>query len=134
MIEPARLLVSNALLQITFSAWFGGWLLYRMHGAGRRNGARDLVAAHLDWIMLGLVQIAVSRAIEVLDLEGALTPATMIVAAGWLNPVPYLARGLGVDGFTYGGARVQRTVAVLGGASVLLMTTGLTWITIASLG
>ena len=131
MIDPARLLVSNALVQITFSAWFGVWLLYRLHLAGRRNGARDLVAAHVDWIVLGLVQGAVGYGLERLRLDVAALPAILIAIAGWLNPVPYLARGVGVNAFEYGGSIGQRLLALLSATSAISLVVGLTWITVA---
>ena len=132
MIEPGRLLVTNALLQITFSAWFGVWLLYRLHVAARRNGARDLVAAHVDWIVLGLMQVAVAYGLERLRLDVAALPAILIAIAGWLNPVPYLARGVGVNAFQYGGSVAQRVLALLGAASVISLVAGLSWVTVAA--
>ena len=129
--DPAKLLVVNALAQITFSAWFGGWVLYRLHVAGRRNGARDLIAAHLDWIVLGLVQVAVAHAIDVLSIESSSIPAVMIAIAGWLNPVPYLARGAGVNAFVFGGGAGQRVLAAISAVSALILTCGLTWTLVA---
>ena len=133
MIDPTRLLVSNALIQITFSAWFGFWLLYRLHVAGHRNGARDLVAAHVDWIVLGLVQVAVAFGLKHLVLDIAALPVVLIVFAGWLNPVPYLARGLGVNAFVYGGSAAQRVLALLGAASAISLVAGLSWISVTSI-
>lgn len=133
MSEPARILIANALVQITFTAWFGGWLLYRLHLAKRRSGMRDLVAAHVDWVILGLVQVAVAYASNSCGAHDVTLPAALLAVAGWLNPVPYLARGAGVNAFEFGGSRLQRVLAAVGAMSVVCLTLGLTWITIAVL-
>jgi hypothetical protein len=97
---------------------------------GRRSGARDLVAAHLDWIALGLVQVAVASSIERFGIQSALPPAVLVVTGGWLNPIPYAARGLGVNAFVFGGSRGQRALAVLAAVSATLLTVGLAWVAI----
>lgn len=129
----AKLLVANALVQIAFSTLLGSWLLYRIHIRRDRTGARDLVAAHVDWIMLALVETAVAGGIVLFELREAHVPAVLVIVGGWLNPVPYLARGFGINAFVFAGARMQRGLAGVGAASVVSLTTGLLWITFAVL-
>ena len=124
----AKLLVANALVQITFSALLGSYLLHRIHMRNERAGSRDLVAAHVDWIMLALVEAVVAGGIVLFEVE-ARVPALLVVVGGWLNPVPYLARGFGINAFVLAGGPVQRTLAAIGASSVLVLTTGLVWFT-----
>lgn len=104
-----------------------------MHVRGNHGGARDLVAAHVDWIMLALVEVAVASGILLFEVRGALAPASLIIIGGWINPVPYLARGFGINAFVIAGGRLQRGLAAIGAASVITLISGLVWITFAVL-
>ncbi len=99
MSSQTHLLAANALIQISFSAVFGAWLLHRVHVRGSRSGVHDLVAAHVDWIMLALVEVALSYAMTLFEKNDIGASALLVLIGGWLNPVPYLARGLGVNAF-----------------------------------
>lgn len=83
--------------------------------------------------MLALVEVAVAGGIVLFEVRGALAPAGLIIIGGWLNPVPYFARGFGINAFIVAGGRLQRGLAVTGAASVISLTSGLVWITVAVL-
>lgn len=82
---------------------------------------RQIGAAHLDWIMLGLMQGLAAGLI----LAFALTPASWVIWAmmlgGWLNPLAYVFRAFGIDAFAMAGGPLQRLAAGLGGFSSALI-------------
>jgi hypothetical protein len=42
----------------------------------------------------------------------------MLVFGGWVNPLPYLVRGFGIDAFVFAGPPVQRAAASVAAVSV----------------
>ena len=108
-----------------FSTLLGVAMLIPMQPWGRHLAKglnyRQIGAAHLDWIMLGLMQ-ALAAGLIVLF---ALNPATWVVWAmilgGWLNPLPYVFRAFGVDAFAMAGGPLQRFAAGLGAVSAPLI-------------
>lgn len=127
----SAMLALNAALQVFASCILGLLLLASMQPWGRElsrwvKQPRALVAAHLDWIMLALLQFATSFTVERFTDPEASTSlmAALLLLGGWLNPVPYIARALGVNAFVLGGGRLQRTFAVLGLVSVTALLVG----------
>ena len=78
---------------------------------------KQLLAAHLDWVMLGLMQGLAGGLIAVFGLEPSVLIVWTMVLGGWLNPLPYLFRAFGINGFVLGGSLTQRLAASLGGLS-----------------
>lgn len=82
---------------------------------------RQLLSAHLDWIMLALMQALAAGMIFAFDI----TPPVWVVAGfiygNWMNAMPYFLRAFGINAFVFGGGIVQRTFAFLGGISVLTL-------------
>ncbi|MCZ8171352.1 MAG: hypothetical protein ACK442_07690 [Novosphingobium sp.] len=123
--ESARLLVFSGSAAMFFSTLLGVAMLIPMQPWGRHLAKglnyRQIGAAHLDWIMLGLMQ-ALAAGLIVLF---ALNPATWVVWAmilgGWLNPLPYVFRAFGVDAFAMAGGPLQRFAAGLGAVSATLI-------------
>lgn len=132
MTDPVQLLEWNAGVQIAFSSLFG-WLLLvprQPWGEGlKRLRAKAFTAAHLDWLLLAFMQFGASYTLARHTVPHAGWVAVALVIGGWLNPVPYVMRGLGVDAFAMAGGPVQRASAALSAASSLLITAS--WITIA---
>ena len=48
-----------------------------------------------------------------------------IIADAWINPLSYVFRAFGVDAFSFAGDRLQRTAAVVGGASATAIAVSL---------
>ena len=78
--DPIKLLTFNAGLQILFSSLFGVVMLVPMQPWGKalraKIPAKASLAAHLDWIMLGLAQGVAAVGISAFGSpEGLLAPA-----------------------------------------------------------
>jgi hypothetical protein len=120
--EPAELLAYNGGLQILTSSLFGVLMLVPMQPWGRalrgRIGAKALLAAHLDWLMLAFMQLGASFIFTRWPATADLRAGWMLVFGGWVNPLPYLVRGFGIDAFVFAGPPVQRVAATIAGISV----------------
>lgn len=130
--DPVQLLAWNASAQIAFSSLLGWLMLVPRQpwgGRFRRLGARDFTAAHLDWLMLAFMQLGASYALARRAVPHAQWIGVALVIGGWINPVPYVLRGFGVDAFVFAGDWKQRASAGLSGLSSALIAAA--WITIA---
>ncbi len=120
------LLLKNAAAQVLVASLLGWWMLVPLQPWGKRFAGlvsgKALLAAHLDWILLALMQglAAVIHHFHPLEAEGPLTGA--LIAGGWLNAVPYLFRGVGVDAFVFAGSVRQRLATTLSGVSSFALT------------
>jgi hypothetical protein len=124
--DPATLLAFNASLQILVSCLLGWLMLVPMQPWGRalrpRTNAKALLAAHLDWLMLAFMQFGASFIFSRWPAAAGTTAAWMLVFGGWVNPVPYLLRGFGIDAFVFAGPPVQRASAFVSGVSAVSIT------------
>lgn len=123
--SPEHLLAWNAGAQITFACLLGwAMLIPRQPWARglRRLRARDLTAAHLDWLMLAFMQFGASYMMTRQAMPHARVIAYLLIAGGWINPVPYVLRGLGIDAFALAGDWRQRTSAAISAVSSLAIT------------
>lgn len=120
-IVAARILTFSGSLSILFSVLVGFAMLIPLQPWGRKWVAginfKQIVAAHLDWIMLGLMQGLAAMLIMLFALQPAAWTVWAMVAGGWINPLSYMFRAFGVDAFALSGGLLQRTAALLGGAS-----------------
>ena len=125
--DPVRLLLVNGALQIFWSIVVGFIMLVPRQPWGRGlerllPKARDLLSAHLDWIMLAFMQFAAALVMKHFPGTASAAAAVLLIVGGWLNPVPYLFRGFGVNAFALTGSTVQRLAAALGlGSSLALL-------------
>jgi hypothetical protein len=129
--EPAQLLAWNGGAQIAFASLLGWVMLAPRQPWGRRLkrlAARDFTAAHLDWLMLAFMQFGASYSLTRHAFAHAGWIAGALIAGGWLNPVPYVMRGFGINAFAFAGDWKQRVSAAISGVSSLLLTGA--WITI----
>ncbi len=78
---------------------------------------KQLLAAHLDWVMLGLMQGLAGGLIAAFALSPATVIVWLMVLGGWLNPLPYVFRAFGINAFALTGPVAQRAAASLGGIS-----------------
>ncbi len=120
------LLLKNAAAQILVSCLLGWWMLVPLQPWGKRLAGlvspRALLAAHLDWIMLAFMQGLAAFIHSVHPLQGEAFLTAALIAGGWLNAVPYLLRGVGIDAFVFAGDLRQRLATSLAGASSALIT------------
>ena len=120
--DPGQLLAWNGAAQIAFSSLLGWAMLIPRQTWGRRLQrlqGRDFTAAHLDWLMLAFMQFGASYSFTRHAFPHATWIAVGLVAGGWLNPVPYVLRGLGINAFAFAGDWKQRLSAAISGASSL---------------
>jgi len=85
---------------------------------GARVNAKALLATHLDWLMLAFMQLGAAFIFSRWPVTAGGSVAWMLVFGGWVNPLPYLVRGFGIDAFVFAGPPVQRLAAAVAGASV----------------
>jgi len=128
-IEPPRLLLISGASQLFFSSLVGVFMLVLMQPWGqplarRAPKLRDLGSAHLDWIVLAFMQFGAAYILDKFTVAQSSTVAPLLVFGGWLNPVPYIARGLGINAFVLSGGPKQITFALLGAASSIAILAG----------
>jgi len=130
--DPTMLLAFNAALQILVSSVFGVLMLVPMQPWGKalraRVNARALLATHLDWLMLAFMQFGASFIFSRWPATASPATAWMLVFGGWVNPLPYLIRGFGIDAFVFAGPPVQRIAASIAALSVAAIITA--WVLI----
>lgn len=127
-VEFARLLVFSGSASLFFSSLIGVGMLVPMQPWGRKWAKglnfRQLGAAHLDWIMLGLMQAMAAGLIVAFALAPAPWVVWAIIIGGWLNPLPYVFRAFGIDAFAMAGGPLQRFASGLGAVSSTLILVG----------
>lgn len=121
----ARLLVFNAGVQILFSSILGVLLLVPMQPWGRglnrfvRN-PREVVLAHVDWYMLAFMQAMAALGFWLMPTPEVTWVAWLLIAGGWLNPLPYLLRGISmIDAFVLAPPIGRMIWAGIAGGSVI---------------
>lgn len=123
--DATRLLVFSGALSIFFSSLMGVAMLIPLQpwGRGIFKGInfKQAGAAHLDWIMLGLMQGLAGGLIAAFALSPSIFAVWAMVLGGWLNPLPYLFRAFGINAFALTGSPLQRFAAALGGVSSTLI-------------
>jgi hypothetical protein len=109
-------LVRSALLQILWTSLLG-WMMTIAHqpwgGAFVKLRSRDVAMAHVDWIMLSLVQIATAYILTLKVVPEALLLARLIAFSGWYAPTVYMLRAWGINGFRLDGRKAIDTVVGL---------------------
>lgn len=131
---PSWLLSLSASLQIAFSSILGFVMLIPMQPWGKALrlpvDPKALVAAHLDWIMLAFMQFGAAFVVARWPIASAETAAWLLVFGGWLNPVPYILRGVGINAFAFAGGVKQRVSASIAGSSALAILVA--WLIVAA--
>ena len=130
---PTLILSLSASLQIVFSSVLGFVMLLPMQPWGKRLrlpvDPKALVAAHLDWIMLAFMEFGAAFVASRWQVPSARTAAWLLVYGGWLNPVPYVLRGMGINAFAFAGGAKQRVSAAIAGSSALAILVA--WVILA---
>lgn len=121
-------LLRNAILQVAFSI-FLGWLML-LPRQKRGGGAlavlltKDFTAAHLDWLMLAFMQFAAAFVVSTRAIPYSSVMVACLIFGGWANPLSYVFRAFGVNGFAMGGDVTQRIAASIGALSSSAITVG----------
>lgn len=120
-LEAARILVFSGALAILVSSLLGFAMLIPLQPWGQKltkgMNFKQLMSAHLDWIMLGLMQALAGGVIVLFGLSPSAWVVWFMVAGGWLNPLPYVFRAFGINAFAFAGSMTQRAASALGGIS-----------------
>jgi hypothetical protein len=115
------LLVFSGSLSVLFASLLGALMLIPLQPWGKKAfrgvNFKQLLAAHLDWVMLGLMQGLAAGLIAVFLLSPSALIVALMILGGWLNPLPYLFRAFGINAFALTGSLTQRVAASLGGIS-----------------
>jgi hypothetical protein len=118
-----QMLVFSGAAAIAFSSLLGLAMLVPLQGWGQKFGRglnmKQIGAAHLDLIMLGLMQGLAGGMIGVFSLDVPAAAVWAMIFGAWANPAPYVFRAFGVNAFAFGGGPVQRAAAALGLTSSL---------------
>lgn len=129
--SPTEFLMRSATLQILFTTLLGWAMLvpHQVWGNGSafatRLRSRDVTSAHVDWVMLALVQFAAAYAMSLKSPPQAYIASRCLVFNGWVAPAVYLAKAWGINGFRLDGKRgVDTVIGVVGLAGVVAFTYG----------
>ena len=114
------------MLQILWTSILG-WGMILAHqpwgGSLVRLRSRHVTIAHVDWIMLALLQIAAAYILSLRQVPDAYLMAQLISFSGWVAPLTYIAQAWGINGFRLDGRRlVDTVVGLLGFASTSSFT------------
>jgi hypothetical protein len=121
----ARVLLTNAVAQVLVACLLGWYMLVPLQPWGTRFKTlpmKALLAAHLDFILLALTQLLAAAVEREAGLPSPRLVTGLLILGGWLNPLPYLFRGAGVDAFVLAGPTRQRLAAGLAGFSSVCLT------------
>ncbi len=133
--EATRLLVFSGGLSILFASLLGALMLIPLQPWGKKAfkgvNFKQLLAAHLDWVMLGLMQGLSGGLVAVFALSPSVWMVWAMILGGWLNPMPYVFRAFGLNAFALTGSLAQRAAAALGGLSSVLIIVA--WIALLGL-
>ncbi len=126
--EAVRWLVVCGGAAMTWSSIIGFIMLVPMQpwGKGRLPAfnAKQVGAAHLDWIVLALMLGLAAGMIAAFGLNPPTSVVIALAVGAWLNPLPYVFRGFGINAFVLAGPLHQRLAASMGLLSSLLILYG----------
>ncbi|MFZ5608037.1 MAG: hypothetical protein ACOY99_00335 [Pseudomonadota bacterium] len=88
-----ELLISSALIQLSLAV-FLGWPLVAFHAGAKRVGplksARRLLQAHLDNVLMGLLQLAIAATHPAIPWGAG----WLLIAGSWINPQLFLIQAI----------------------------------------
>lgn len=126
-IVATKLLFLSGCLAVFSSSWLGVVMFLPLQRPQKATGKgvnfKQIGAAHVDWILLGLMSAAAGGLTFLFELR--LTPFIIwaMIFGAWANPLPYVWRAFGINAFVFSGGPVQRIAAMFGGASSIAILT-----------
>lgn len=131
-LSPADLLLSSFLLQILFTTLLGWVMLLprqpwaKDHALATKLRSRDVTSAHVDWVMLALVQLGAAVVLPRCQARLAASPHTIawcLIYNGWAAPFVYFLKAFGINGFrATGKLSVESLVGLMGFSSTVGFT------------
>jgi hypothetical protein len=121
-LEGAKFLALSGSISIFFSAWIGVLMLFPRKPKADPDAPpavnfKQIGAAHIDWILLGLMQGLAGLLIQLFGVTPQPYVLWIMAFGAWFNPLPYVFRAFGVNAFVFAGGPLQRTAAAMGGLS-----------------
>lgn len=125
-IEATALLYFSGAAAIVFASAIGFVMLVPLQRRGQALAKglnfKQFGAAHLDWIMLGLMQGLAGAIIAHFAVAPSAVTLSAMIFGAWVNPLSYVFRGFGINAFAFEGGVVQRAAALLGlGSSIAIV-------------
>lgn len=120
--QSASILMLNASVQILVSTVLGFVMLLPMQPWGGAIGAylpsmHAMLAVHLDWYMLAFMEFACAVLFIFHPSVTSVNISRALIFGGWVNPIAYFLRDIGIDAFVIGGNLKQITSALIAGFS-----------------
>lgn len=138
--EAIKLLVFSGGSAILFSSILGLFMLLPMQKEHPKEVANPTIifkhigAAHIDWIMLGLMLGLAAALIHIFNITAEPFAVYCLIFGAWINPLPYVFRAFGINAFRFGGNITQRLAATLGLTSSLAIVYGWTHLLLTAWG
>jgi len=131
-VNAVSFLAVNAGFQMVVSSLLGFFMLVPMQPWGKgmvpKINTKALLAAHLDWLMLGFMQWGAAFMMTTWPRTASIAVAGLLVFGGWTNPTPYILRGVGLNAFVLNGSWRQRLAATIAGASSVALLVAWIWL------
>jgi hypothetical protein len=132
MSAPIRALLISASAELLVSCALGLYMLVLMQRWGKglqpaRLNPKLLLAVHIDWLMLALLQTGIAAIFALSAHELPWHIVALFIFGGWMNALPYLFKAFGVDAMRLEGAPLQIFAALLGALSVAALLYALTY-------
>jgi hypothetical protein len=117
-------LLFNALLQTFISTILGFIMLVPLQPWGKfftpyLPSTHAMLAVHLDWYMLAFMESLIASIFYIYPKLSSQTISNLLIFGGWVNPLAYLLRDLGINAFVFGGDVRQLIAATISGISAL---------------
>lgn len=129
--SAADLLLGSFVLQIAWTTLLG-WIMLLPHqpwakdlALARMLRSKDVTAAHVDWIVLALVQVGAAIVIPRCEarLSNPHVVAWCIICSGWYAPTVYFLKAFGINGFrATGKPNVESLVGLMGVSGTMAFT------------
>ncbi|NOX51638.1 MAG: hypothetical protein GXP16_14060 [Gammaproteobacteria bacterium] len=120
-ILATKWLVASGCFAIFLSSLLGVVMLIPLQKPRQPTGTgvnfKQIGAAHIDWIMLGLMSTAAGGLIYLFDLTLPFYVIGFMIFGAWINPLSYVWRAFGINAFQFAGGPRQRLASFLSGFS-----------------
>lgn len=122
---PAELLLSSFVLQTAWTTLLG-WAMLLPHqpwakdlAFARKLRSKDVTSAHVDWVLLALVQVGAAVVMPLCEarLANPRVVAYCLIWNGWCAPVVYLLKAFDINGFRATGKPGMESLLALMGFS-----------------